>query len=113
MTAKNLLDSATLNLGYRKDSDVFEVGITFINQVCADICTAMGKPFYPIRSLSDRICLPDNVISNIAIYGVAMHMALYRGDGDKNQFFASLYSQKRRLLSSSSKITDNLPRGDD
>ncbi len=113
MTGKNLLDSAVLNLGYRKSDDVYEAGITFINQVCADICTAMGKPFYPINTLGDRLCLPENVLSNIALYGVAMYLALYRGDGDKNQFFASLYSQKRRLLSSSSKITDKLPRGDD
>ena len=113
MTAKNLLDIAVMNLGYRKSDDVYEVAVTFINQVCADICTTMGKTYYPIHSLADRVCLPDQVASNVAVYGLAMYLALYRGDGDKNQFYSALYSQKRRLLSSSSSIVDNLPRGDD
>ena len=112
MTAKNLFDSAAINLGYRKTDDMLEAGINFINQVCADICTLTGNKYEPIHSLNQELPLPESVLGNIALFGVAMYMTLYRGDGDKNQFYASIYNQKRRLLSSSSNRVDLLPRGD-
>ena len=113
MKAKHLFNSAMLNLGYRQKEDTYEPGITFINQVCADISTALGSDYNPVKSLTDDLNLSDKVINSVAVYGVAMHLALYRGDGDKNQFYAALYNQRRRLLSSSSQRLDTLPKGED
>lgn len=113
MTARQLFNSAMLNLNYRQREDMYEPGITFINQVCADISAALGKEHKPIRSLSDSLYLSDGIIEGVAVYGVAMHLALFRGDGDKNQFYANLYNQKRRLLSTSSQRVDALPKGED
>lgn len=113
MTGKMMLDSAVINLGYTKSDDIFEAGLTFINQVCADICSLTGRDFYPANSLSDVLAVPENLLTNVGVYGLAMYIALYRGDGDKNQFYATLYNQKRRLLSTSTAIVDSLPRGED
>ena len=112
MTAKHLFNNAMLNLGYRQKEDMYESGITFINQVCADISTALGNEYTPIKSLGDTLSLPDSLLDNVAVYGVAMHLALSRGDGDKNQFYSALYSQRRRLLSTSSQRLDTLPKGE-
>ncbi len=112
MIAKMLLDNAATNIGLRKTDDLLKVGITYINQVCADLSQLMGETYIPITSLSDRLCLPDSVLDNIAVYGVAMYLALYRGDGQSNQLYATIFNQKRRLLTTSKGRADVLPRGE-
>ncbi len=113
MTAKTLFDSAMLNLGYRQTDEMLAAAITFINQVCADVCDVTGTEHRSIRSLSEELNLSSRVAWDIAVYGLAMYLALFRGDGDKNRFYANLYSQKRRLLSTTSLRTDLLPKGED
>ncbi len=113
MTAKMLFESAMLNLGYRQTDEMLTAAIAFINQVCADIAALTGAKHKPISSLSEKLQISDSVASNVALYGLAMFLALHRGDGDKNRFYANLYNQKRRLLSTSTQRTDLLPKGED
>ena len=113
MTAKHIFDSALLNLGYRKTDRLYEPALTFINQVCGDLSTLRGDKYYPLTSLSDATPYDDATFMQAAIYGLAMHLALLMGDGDKNQFFANIYTQKRRLLATTTTRVDSLPRGED
>ena len=113
MTAKHIFDSALLNLGYRKTDRLYEPALTFINQVCGDLSTLRGDEYHPLASLSDAIPYDDAAFMQAAVYGLSMHLALLMGDGDKNQFFANIYTQKRRLLATTTTRVDSLPRGED
>ncbi len=113
MTGKALLDNATLILGFKSNDDLLKVGIRYINQVCADLSMLTKVNYKPINSLSESLSLSNDMLDNIAVYGVAMHLALYRGDGEGMQLYSSIFNQKRRLLSTTTERVDLLPRGED
>lgn len=60
------------------------------NRVLADLTDSKAS----ITRLSDEIKLGDTVLECIP-YGVAMFLLLQRGDGERYNVFADLYSKKR------------------
>ena len=109
MTGKELLDLAINLLGLAYDDDLHRPAIAYINQVCTDLCLAGGLELKEVKSLTDKLTLPEWILKDIAVYGLAMWLALYRGDGERNQFFAQMYSQKRQKMTRSVSRKDVLP----
>lgn len=109
MTGKALLDTAVTMLGYVYEDDLYRPALVYINQICTDLCLAGGYENKRINDLSEKINLPDGILNDVAVYGLAMWIALLRGDGEKNQFFASVYNQKRQRLTSINSRKDVLP----
>lgn len=109
MTGKELLDLAINLLGFAYDDDLHRPSIAYINQVCTDLSLAGGLELKEIKSLTDILALPEWILKDVAVYGLAMWLALYRGDGERNQFFAQMYSQKRQKMTRCSSRTDVLP----
>lgn len=69
-----------------------------------------GTGFKPLHNVYDEIDLPEEVIFNCLIPGVAAKIAYDYGDGKQQAFFADLYNQGLRLLNkNSNQITDVLP----
>ena len=109
MIAKELLDTAINMLGYAYDDDLYRPALTYINQVCTDLSLAGGLEVKEVESLTDTLTLPKWILKDVAVYGLAMWIALYRGDGEKNQFFAQMYMQKRQKMTHASSRKDVLP----
>lgn len=109
MTAKSLLDMAINLLGYAYNDDLNRPALAYINQVCTDLSLANGLDIVEVNSLADKINLPKAILKDVAVYGLAMWIALYRGDGERNQFFSQLYSMKRQKMTHKSIRADVLP----
>ena len=109
MTAKSLLDLAINLLGYAYDDDMHRPALAYINQVCTDLSLAGGIELKEVETLTDKLTLPEWILRDVAVYGLAMWLALYRGDGERNQFFAQMYSQKRQKMTRSVSRKDVLP----
>lgn len=109
MTGKSLLDKAIQLLGYAYDDDLHRPALTYINQVCTDLRLAGGLEVKEVETLTDKLTLPEWVLRDVAVYGLAMWLALYRGDGERNQFFEQMYSQKRQKMTHAGSRVDVLP----
>ena len=109
MTAKSLLDMAINLLGYAYNDDLNRPALAYINQVCTDLSLAGGIELKEVESLTDKLTLPEWVLRDVAVYGLAMWIALYRGDGERNQFFSQMYSMKRQKMTHTSIRADVLP----
>ena len=109
MTAKSLLDMAINLLGYAYNDDLQRPALAYINQVCTDLRLASGMDIVEVNSLTDKINLSEEALKDVAVYGLAMWIALYRGDGERNQFFSQMYSMKRQKMTHTSIRADVLP----
>ena len=109
MTAKSLLDMAINLLGYAYNDDLNRPALAYINQVCTDLSLVSGLGIVGVNSLTDKINLSEAVLKDVAVYGLAMWIALYRGDGERNQFFSQMYSMKRQKMTHTSIRADVLP----
>lgn len=109
MKAKELLDTAISLLGYEDESDIYRPALAYINQVCTDLSLAGGFDYQRINNLSDNLSLPEWVLCDVAVYGLAMWVAFYRGDGEKNQYFTQMWMQKRQKMTRSRSRKDVLP----
>lgn len=120
MRANEILNNTLKMMGYSDSDGNIELtqrirngAIVFINLVYNDLwrmCN-MGD-FEPIESLDDEIKLPKNVIAEVFLYGLAMHIARSENDGDQQQFFVYLYNLKRAGLTQYKKVENCLPYPD-
>lgn len=131
MKANELLNSALKLLGYT-DSDgnseltqrIQNCAVVTVNLVYGDLWRVCKKTnydfscndkseqvgeFVPIQSLDDEIDLPQNVLCDVFLYGLAMHIARSENDGDQQQYFASLYNARRAYLTQYGKVKNILP----
>ena len=70
---------------------------------------AGGTGFHPLHTVYDEVDLPEEVIFNCLIPGVASKIAYDYGDGKQQAFFADIYNQGLRLINRFNQITDVLP----
>ncbi len=108
-SGNDVLEQALHLLGFLDDRDsdptspaLYRRGLAAVNQIYADLW-AIGhgngvvadQPCFPLTALSEPLNLPDRTVADILPYGVAMLMAQAEGDGEAQELYAALYSQKR------------------
>ena len=116
MTGKEIISKAMVLLGYNDglgntDSSRFQVvSKNALNFVYADLLGCLGRDDYgDIENLSDKINLPKKVLFDVMPYGVAAFIAESIGDGDKQQYFAAMYNQKRKRVTYEDTVQDVIP----
>lgn len=99
MTANEIYNRAIASLGYTDDQVFKNKAVVVVNQVYDDLFPMIKDLEYrPIKSLADRINLPERVASGIMVYGVAERFALGEGDGELQQYFARQYDKAKARL---------------
>ncbi len=111
MTGNELFDTAVDLMGLKSQkSELYRYAEICIISVYNDLWYKLNvngnKPF---NSLNDEIELDERIVNDIMPYGVAMYLALILSDGEKQQFYAQVYNQKRLSLSSMGSVRDVLP----
>ena len=118
MKAKELLNNTLKMLGY-SDSDgnveltsrIRNSAIVTVNLVYGDLWRAMGNgEFEPIKTLEDKIMLPQKALGDVFMYGLAMHIARSENDGDQQQYYTMLYNAKRAGLTQYEKVKNVIPK---
>lgn len=117
MKANILLNDALKMLGYTDSDGNSELtrrlrnkAVVTVNLVYGDLWRICNTgDFEPIKSLSDKIKLPEMAIGDVFLYGLAMHIARSENDGDQQQFFAQLYNSRRAGLTRYEKVKNILP----
>lgn len=104
-TGMDVLQRALGLLGYTgidgavdgaQSAELIRRGLDTVNQVMADLWPLEKSIQYmPLLSIHEEVPLSAAAVENAMPYGVAMFLAQADGDGANQQFFASLYQQKR------------------
>ncbi len=111
MNLQQVYNEAMKLLGYTNQDGVIDNDnsrqeiLTIGNAVLVEI-TPKSEEFTRLSSITEEIPLSQRIITDCYVYGVAMWLALHSNDGDNQQFFASLYEQKKHNLISYEEITD-------
>lgn len=107
MTGKDVYERAIASLGYT-DSQVFKNrAVVVINQIYDILENLVGGVEYkPITSLGDTINLPERIVSNAMVYGVAERLALGEGDGELQQYFARVFDTAKGRINTIDSIVD-------
>ena len=80
-------------------AELFRRSLDIVNQVLADLWPLeKAEDFEPLNSLNEDIPLSVQSIENVMPYGVAAFLAQSEGDGTNQQFYSSLYQQKRNAV---------------
>lgn len=117
MTAAEMEKKAVLLLGYTDGSgniaastDMRRRMLTIINAVYADLFYALGKKdFKPLLSPDGEIDLPERILNEVMPYGTAAFLAQAESDGERQQYYVTLYNQKRAVLSRTETARDVIP----
>lgn len=79
-----------------QSAELFRRGLDIVNQVMAEVWPLERRDAYvPLASIVQEIPLSQYAVETVMPYGVAMFLAQADGDGANQQFYASLYQQKR------------------
>lgn len=118
MTGKQLFQQAVQLLGYTNsfgvsnESALMQRGLAVVNAIYSDLFYACGKKEYkPIPDMDSVIVLPERILNDCFVYGVAMMLAQSENDGDNQQLYAALYNQKRAACTYFTERIDVLPFG--
>lgn len=106
MTGVEVYNKALTSLGYRDSQTFKNKGLVAINQVYDDLYNAVFGEYKPIRALSNEIIIPEKIVSNAMVYGVAEKIALGEGDGELQQYFAKLYDRAKARITVIDKVED-------
>ena len=98
MTGKNIFDRACDLLGYNSSGVSFNDSI--IHAVYNDLANELKQSgvideILPLRNMNEPIPLPQTVLNDCFLFGVAMWIAQSENDSDNQRFFARLYEYKR------------------
>lgn len=105
MTGAEVYSRALTSLGYADDQIFKNKAVVVINQIYDDLYpTVEGIEYKPIRSLGDRVNLPERVLSGAMVYGVAERLALGEGDGELQQYFALQFDRAKARLNRVDKV---------
>lgn len=98
MTGNYVFISAMELLGYEQDSGITKNAITYVNKVYADLFRIAhpNKEFKAIEELTEKLDLPLDMITSAMPLGVAELIALGRGDGELQQYYALDYDRVKR-----------------
>lgn len=82
-----------------KSAELVRRGLNIVNQVLADLWPLEKTiQFTPMASIHEDVPLSVEAVEGILPYGVAMFLAQAEGDGTNQQYYASLYQQKRNAV---------------
>lgn len=116
MTGRQLFQQAlqllgyTNNFGISNESALMQRGLGIVNAIYSDLFYACGKKeFKPVPDMDSEIILPERVLNDCFVYGLAMMLAQSENDGDNQQLYAALYNQKRAACTHISNRLDVLP----
>lgn len=121
MTGMKLFDRAMELLGYTSadgisgKEDMLKRALTLINQVYSELYYAFVQvpgekdEFKPLTNILNEIKLPNNVLMDIAPYGLAMYLAQSESDADNQSLYANIYNQKKVRGKKVTVIKDRLP----
>ena len=107
-TGNDVFNRAMMLLGYTgidgavngaQSAELFRRELDILNQVLADLWPLeKDTAFEPMTSVNADIPLSAAAIENVMPYGVAVFLAQAESDGTNQQFYASLYQQKRNAV---------------
>ena len=111
MTAKDVYTIALGLLGYTDNPEFQRRALPIFNKVYLDLYTICNgdKEFAPIRSLNEKLKLPDKVLLSAMPLGIAEMIALGEGDGELQQYFARDYSAARVRINQIDRIENTMP----
>lgn len=99
MTGIEIYNRAIASLGYADDQVFKNKAVLVINQIYDLLYPAVeGIEYKPIKSLGDRVNLPERVTAGAMVYGVAERLALGEGDGELQQYFALQFDRAKARL---------------
>ena len=82
-----------------QSAELVRRGLNIVNQVLADLWPLEKTiQFMPMASIHEDVPLSVKAVEGILPYGVAMFLAQAEGDGTNQQYYASLYQQKRNAV---------------
>lgn len=82
-----------------QSAELVRRGLNIVNQVLADQWPLEKTiQFTPMASIHEDVPLSVEAVEGILPYGVAMFLAQAEGDGTNQQYYASLYQQKRNAV---------------
>ena len=111
-TAKGLMALGNFPLSSHTAPDINRMALTLINAVYSDLSRICGCRFAAVASLSEKVDLPAEVLSEALVYGLAMHIAAVLGDSGAQEYFAGLYNGKRLSLSRVEAMHDIFSKGE-
>lgn len=106
MTGADVYNKALLSLGYSDSQALKNKGLVVINQVYDELFNSSYEKYTPIKSLGENINLPERIVSNAMVYGVAEKLALGEGDGELQQYFAKSYDRAKARITVADKVVD-------
>lgn len=65
--------------------------------------------FHPILSPKEDVNISNRIAYDIMPYGVAAFVSAILGDGEKQQFFSSLYNLKRKSIVNVKTVKNTIP----
>lgn len=114
--SREIFETAKDDLCYSEVGSVSEIDVVdktavrIINNIYREIFYKLYSSGYkPITTLDDFIDLPEDIIFNCFINGVASKLAFDYGDGNLQAYFGSLYNQGLNLFNTITQIEDVLP----
>ena len=117
-TGKMIFDEAMTLLGYSEETaeipggeELVPKALIAVNRIYADLYYIFDdKGFEPLKRLTDEIKgIPEKYLNDAFVYGVAMMLATFTGDGNMQSCYSAIYNQKRRTARPKT-IKDVLPR---
>lgn len=105
MTGNYVFNCAMDLLGYTEDQSITRSAITYVNKVYMEL-HRMAYPtekFKPIELLTNEIRLPIAMVL-IMPSGIAALIALGRGDGELQQYFALDYDRAKARFNTIDKV---------
>lgn len=82
-----------------QSAELVRRGLNIVNQVLADLWPLEKTiQFTPMASIHEDVPLSVEAVEGILPHGVAMFLAQAEGDGTNQQYYASLYQQKRNAV---------------
>ena len=116
MTANKIITKAVSLLGYTDDEGnitspkIQTIALTALNTVYSDLYYLSNEEgFKEIGSASEEVQLPERIVNNVMVYGVASFIAQGIGDANAQQFFTLVYNSRRKSATAQTTITDTLP----
>lgn len=121
MTAREIINRAAALLGYTDGSGTLTPGaqltqraIIALNAAYSDLWyISHNDGFTPVLLPDDEIKLDERALNDVLPYGTAAFLARSENDGDQQQYFVSIYSQKRAALTRTEAVADVIPTVDE
>lgn len=96
--------------GVKNDQAILNRVLTAVNAVYSDLFTISTehkkKCFEPLYDIDQSVALPDHIVFDCMIYGVAMWLAQGMGDTNNQAVMSSIYNQKRAEMTRITYVED-------